>query len=523
MASLRYPTGIQTFSELIEEGYVYIDKTRYIDLLLRQNKYVFLSRPRRFGKSLLTTTLKAFFEGRRGLFKGLYIDRDDIDWTPSPVLHFDFNTGLYTEEDGLRKRINQTLLEYERIFGITDMGASVDALPLRFETLIKTVYGTTGRKVVILVDEYDKPLLGLSEDEPLFEKNQRILKSFYSNLKSMDEYIRFGFLTGVARFSKVSIFSDLNNLDDISLDNRYSDICGLSEKDVIENLHSGIEELAHKRDEDYDTTLSVLRGYYDGYLFATEGSRLYNPYSLLQCLNSQSVQAYWFESGTPTFLVKSIRDNRVDPMEINDNKYSRRDLLQVSLTSRDPIPLMYQTGYVTIDKYDAIRDSYTLRFPNIEVEKAFAEDLLPLYVKDIKATNSPFNYFKFQDDLYDGDPKNFMKRLATLFKAMPVEDQCESVYRAVTFLLCKIMSIDTRAEQHSYRGHSDLEVLMPNYVYLFEFKYNKSVREAMEQIHSRDYAGKYALDSRPVYLIGANYDNSKEKRGLYYDIVEFRK
>ena len=282
MDELRYPIGVQTFSELIKGGYVYVDKTKFILQLLKQGKYIFLSRPRRFGKSLFVTTLKAYFEGRRNLFKGLAIDKADCDWTPSPVLHFDFNTGAYLEDEGLHKRIDATLSRYEELYAIKSSDGSVSALPLRFENLIRTAHEATGRQVVILVDEYDKPMLALEEKHPLYEKHQRMLKNFYSNFKSMDEHIRFVFITGVARFSKVSIFSDLNNLDDISLEEDYADICGITEEELISTFRSGIEILAEKRKENYNTTLKLLREYYDGYLFAAEGPRLYNPFSLLR-------------------------------------------------------------------------------------------------------------------------------------------------------------------------------------------------------------------------------------------------
>ncbi|MDE7419340.1 MAG: AAA family ATPase, partial [Muribaculaceae bacterium] len=286
MEEQRYPVGMQTFSNIIEEGYTYVDKTYYIKPLLRQSKLIFLSRPRRFGKSLLLSTLKAYFEGRRDLFKGLAADVMDLDWTPSPVLRFDFNAENYSDEEGLSKILNRLLGEYEEIYGITCVA---DSLAGRFSQLIRKVVDGSGRKVVILIDEYDKPLLDIEENKELFEKNQRILKSFFGNLKSMDEYIRFGFITGVSRFSKVSIFSDLNNLDDISMENDFADICGWSEDELLNNFRPGIESLAKEREEDFDGTLRALRDYYDGYLFALKGSRLYNPFSVLKALKKKEI------------------------------------------------------------------------------------------------------------------------------------------------------------------------------------------------------------------------------------------
>ncbi|MDE5793660.1 MAG: AAA family ATPase [Muribaculaceae bacterium] len=384
MRELRYPIGMQTFSKIIEEGYVYVDKTQYIKPLLNQGQFIFLSRPRRFGKSLTLSMLQSYFEGRRELFKGLAADRMDLDWTPSPVLRFDFNAEDYSVETGLNSILNRLLKRYEREYGITEVA---DTIAGRFSNLIQWVAETTGRKVVILIDEYDKPMLAVEENKELFEKNQRILKSFYGNLKSMDEYIRFAFITGVARFSKVSIFRDLNNLKDISMSDAYADICGWSEEELTLNFRQGIEALARKRGEDSVATLKALREYYDGYLFTEEGSRLYNPFSVLNALDEMRIDPYWFHTGTPTFLVKRIKALGTFPPDINGKTCSRNDLLSVGLNDRNPLPLMFQTGYLTIRDYRKDLNTYELCFPNREVETGFYEDLLHVYVPD---TENPF-------------------------------------------------------------------------------------------------------------------------------------
>ena len=379
MSELQYPVGMATFSELIEDGYVYVDKTAYIKPLLRQGKFKFLSRPRRFGKSLLLSTLEAYFEGRRDLFKGLAADSMDLDWTPSPVLHFDLNAENYADVDGLHKILNRFLGKYEKRYAVSDIA---DSLAGRFANLIQHVSELTGRKVVILIDEYDKPLLDIEDNKDLYEKNQRTLKSFFGNLKSMDRYIRFAFITGVARFSKVSIFSDLNNLDDISLEDAYADICGWSEEELLRYFRPGIEDLAEKRKEDFDTTLKELRDYYDGYLFTEEGTRLYNPYSILKALKKMRIDPYWFDSGTPTFLARRIRNRGMYPPDLNGQTCTRDELIAVGLHDRNPIPLMFQTGYLTIAEYDSNSQLYELRFPNREVEKGFYQQLLKVYVPD---------------------------------------------------------------------------------------------------------------------------------------------
>lgn len=517
MDELRYPIGMQTFSDIIKEGYTYVDKTAFIKLLLNQGKYIFLSRPRRFGKSMLLSTLEAYFEGQRDLFKGLAADSMDLDWTPSPVLHFDFNAEDFTQEFGLEMLLDGFLWRYEKKYGGRDEKLSVSQ---RFKNIIEAAYEKTHRRVVILIDEYDKPLLAVENNPTLFEKNQSLLKSFFGNLKSMDRYIRFAFITGVARFSKVSIFSDLNNLDDISMEDAFANICGWTETEVIEKFRPGIKELANAREEDFNTTLQALRNFYDGYLFTPKGSRLYNPFSVLKSLKKKEIYSYWFESGTPTFLVNRIKKRGTFPPDINGQTCTKKELMSVGLNDQDPIPLMFQTGYLTIGDYYKDDDLYELRFPNREVEIGFYEDLLKVYIPDTSDSDSPFRFTHFKTDLISGRPNDFMQRLATLLKDLPGEDHKESTYRAVTYLLAVLCGTKTIAEHHGYKGRSDIEVATGKCIYVFEFKYNKSVQEAMAQIHSRDYAGRYAMDSRRVYLIGANFNEKKDDRGLKYEIQE---
>lgn len=515
MEELKYPVGMATFSELIEEGYTYVDKTGYLKPLLSQGKFIFLSRPRRFGKSLLLSTLESYFEGRRELFKGLAADNLDLDWTPSPVLHFDLNAEDFKQSDGLEILIDGFLWKYEKIYGRRDEKLTISQ---RFKNLIEAVYEQTGHKVVILVDEYDKPLLAIEDDRDLFEKNQRILKSFFGNLKTMDRYIRFAFITGVARFNKVSIFSDLNNLDDISLDNAYADICGWTENELIDNFRLGIEALADEREENFDSTLLAMRNFYDGYLFTPKGSRLYNPFSVLKALKKKEIDSYWFESGTPTFLVKRIMNRGTFPPDINGKMCTKKELTAVGFGDNNPIPLMFQTGYLTIGDYHKDSNLYELRFPNQEVETGFYEDLLRVYVPETTDIDSPFRFTLFKTDLIEGRIYDFMERLSTLLKDLPGEDHNESAYRAVTYLMAILCGTPAIAEHHSYKGRSDLEIFAGKYIYIFEFKYNRSVQIAMDQIYSRDYFGRFALDARTKYLIAANFKDSKEDCGLEYEI-----
>lgn len=328
----------------------------------------------------------------------------------------------------------------------------------------------------------------------------------------------------MVRFNKVSIFSDLNNLHDISLSEEYADICGWTEQEMSDTFKEGIEALAQKRGADFDTIVTMLRDFYDGYLFAEEGSRLYNPFSVLLALREKRIEPYWFETATPTFLAKRVKEYGLCLPDLKSQLCSRSDLISVGMGTGNPIGLMYQTGYLTIDHYDTRRNRYSLRFPNREVEVGFANGLYPLYVPRATGSNSPFALYHFQDDLFEGRPEDFMRRLQILCKEMPYEAQNEDNYRNIVWLLTTLCGTETLAERHSYRGRSDLEVKIPDFIYIFEFKYNESVEAAMSQLHERDYAGHYALNRRPVYLIGANFSSGKEFRGLTgWEIEELKK
>lgn len=517
MEDQRYPIGIQSFPKIINQGYTYVDKTGYIKRLLKHGQYIFLSRPRRFGKSLLLSTLEAFFKGHRELFKGLAADSIDFDWTPSPVLRFDFNSENFSLENGLELLLDGLLRDFEEIYG---RRPEDDTPAQRFRSLIRAAFNKTGRKVIILVDEYDKPLLEIEDDPEKLEKNLKILKSFFGNLKSMDDYIEFAFITGVARFNKVSIFSDLNNLKDISMDNEYADICGWTELELIDYFRPGIEQLSQEREEDFNSTLLAMRNYYDGYLFTPKGSRLYNPFSVLNALASKEIEQFWFETGTPTFLTKRVKALGIAPMSMDNVLATKEELMTVGFDLNNPVPLMFQTGYLTIGKAYTKENLYELRFPNKEVELGFFKNLLPLYVPATGMMGNPFEFTQFKKDLLIGNIHNFMDRLSSLFKDLPGEDHSESTYRAITYMLTLLCGTQSIAEHHGYKGRSDIEVITQRYIYVFEFKYNKSVREAMDQIYSRDYAGRYVLDHRKVFLIAANYVENKDDRKLEYKIEE---
>lgn len=521
MEKEKYPVGIQDFSTIRKDGYVYVDKTMFMAKLVESGKYYFLSRPRRFGKSLLLSTFHAFFEGKRDLFKGLAIDGMEHDWLSYPVFHFDFNTATYSEPHALEERLSKTLSEYERRWNVTG-GESVD-FALRFEHLISSVHDSTGMRVVILIDEYDKALLTLDPESKLYQSRQGILKGFLDNLKSMDRYIKFAFLTGVARFSKVSIFSDVNNLSDISLMDEFSDICGITEGELVSTFSGGISALADKRGETFEETLTALRVYYDGYLFSGNGRKVYNPFSVLSALKAEEIVPYWFETGTPTFLARKVKDNGIDVLDLNDVECEREDLLALDSGRDNSIPMMFQTGYLTIASYSAEDMTYTLRFPNKEVEIGFFKYLLPAYTQT-EDKNRPFSITPFRKALRDGNPDDFMNRLKALVKDLPFEVHSEATYQSVAYMVCVLSATDVRLESHTFRGRIDMTVFTSNYIYLFEFKFNRNSHIGIRQIHDRDYAGGYAADSRKIYLIAANFSDSKENRGLTdYSIEVYKK
>ncbi|MDE5790676.1 MAG: ATP-binding protein [Muribaculaceae bacterium] len=511
--NIKYPIGIQTFSKIIEGGYTYVDKTRFIPLLEDAGQFIFLSRPRRFGKSLLLSTLHSYFAGEKDYFKGLAIESMNVEWKKRPVLHFDFNPENYLNEDALEGLLHFYLKDYERKYGLEAEDASSSR---RFSNLISKIREKTGEQVVILIDEYDKPLLGLEDNKELFAKNQGILKGFFGVLKSLDRFIHFAMLTGVARFNKVSIFSDLNNLNDISLDDDFADICGWTQEELERNFHSGIDRMAKKYNVGYDDILEKMKLTYDGYLFAEGGDRLYNPFSVLNALSKKRLSYFWFHTGTPTFLAKRVKNMGI-PLDSLNNYRCREDmLLSVGIDNPNPIPLLFQTGYLTIKEVRG--DVYELQFPNKEVENGFAQYLQPLYLPQLNEYNGDFSVFDFQNELNDGEPEKFMERMKAMVKAVPYEQHNEAFYQNLVYLLFTLIGIDSRMEEHTSQGRPDIVVRTEKYIYIFEFKYNGTAEEAMAQIHDRDYPGRYAVDKRKVYLIGANF--STKERGLDEYIIE---
>lgn len=503
----RYPIGIQSFSALREGGYTYVDKTAFIENLIKGGKYYFLSRPRRFGKSLLLSTIEAFYQGRKDLFEGLAISRMEHVWLSHPVLHVALNAYEYNMPESLLNKFDYDFTRWEQIYNIEKQTASHAD---RFRHIIEQAYAKTGRKVVILIDEYDKPLLDTAGNNELQDIYRSHLKSIYGNLKTCDQFIEFAMLTGVSRFGKLSIFSDLNNLNDISLSNEYSAICGMTVEEIKENFGEGVHELADRNNISVKEAYELLKKNYDGYHFSPTSPDLYNPFSLLKALFDRNIGSYWFSTGTPTFLVDMIRRMEIDLRDIESIEEDIDDLMDASFDLSNTVPIMYQSGYLTIKSYDARFKTVTLGYPNREVEHGFLNGLMNMFTANING-RTEFDVRKFVLDVEAGRVDDFMTRLQSLFSGYHYDQidlgNLELHYRNVIYLTMKLMGFYTEAEMQTAAGRIDLMVKTPEYLYLFEFKVNRSAQEAMEQINSRDYLLSFHADGRRIVKVGANFDD----------------
>lgn len=516
MTRPKYPVGIQTFSNIIEQGFVYVDKTRFIYNLVTRGNYYFLRRPRRFGKSLLLSTIEALFQGRKDLFEGLYIANTDWEWTSYPVFHFDLNGKTYDEPGQLDDLLAEHLERWERVYGNDNPSAPVDE---RFRKLIIRAYEQTGRQVVILVDEYDQPLLHNIEEsrQELQEKFRSKLQAFYSVVKSYDRYIRFAMLTGVTKFSKVSVFSGLNNLNDISLNPVFNAICGISESEIDRYFSQGISDLSKKDGTSTDEMKMILKREFDGYHFAESGEGIYNPFSLLNTFENKTIAHYWFESGTPTYLVKLLKSREWDISKIGGSECSERDLKGSDIYLTNPIPLLYQSGYLTIKGYDKEFKEYSLDYPNEDVSQGFAIDLLRVSTDE---TDPETLVKRFVKDVRKGKADSFMQSLQSFFSDIPYDliTNRELHYENVMYLIMKLMGFYSHTEYKTSSGRIDMVVETSGYVYVLEFKLDGTAEEAMDQIHEKGYCRPFLGKGREIVLIGANF--SKESHTLESWIIE---
>lgn len=504
--SEKYSIGEQDFKLLREAGCIYIDKTKYVDeIVLSGSKYYFLARPRRFGKSLFLSTLQYFFEGKRELFRGLYIDSADWDWKVYPVLRLDLNAESYKEPDKLDAVLEKVFRKWEAIYGIDVKDTNP---PQRFGTIIETAHEKTGQPVVILVDEYDKPLVGNLNDNGNYEYYRDKLAGLYSNFKSCAEHIRLVFLTGVSRFSKLSVFSDLNNLKDITFTDKYADACGITERELLDNFQIGIEKLAEKEKLTFAEAVAQLKDNYDGYRFTEDGSDIYNPWSVLNALNDSKIDDYWNDTGFPRLLAESLKRVHAD-LEKTFNSYCREaDLKGLDLLNPQPLALLYQTGYLTIKSYNRKVRRYRLGLPNKEVKRGFFNVLLPYYVKCRSVTPN-----QIVDDIAMnfilGNPDEAMEGLQAYFAGVDFKLKMdnENNFHNAFYLLMDLIGLDTTAEASTSDGSIDILIKTEDYIYIIELKYDHSAEDSLRQIEEKRYARPYQTDSRQVIKIGVSFSS----------------
>ena len=511
-----YPVGIQNFESLRRDGYFYVDKTAKIYELAKTGRYYFLSRPRRFGKSLLVSTLEAYFQGKKELFEGLAMQEVEKEWKQYPVLYLDLNTRKYESEDSLSELLDEYLIGWENIYGKNE---AEKGLERRFAGVIRRAHEKTGERVAILIDEYDKPMLQAIGDQKRQDSFRSTLKAFYGALKSEDGHIKFALLTGVTKFGKVSVFSDLNNLEDISRDEAYYDICGISEKELIDNFSEDIQDLATANGQTFGQACEQLRTDYDGYHFYPDSPGIYNPFSLLNTFKKKQYGHYWFETGTPTYLVELLKLHKYDLYRMAHEKTTSNVLDSIDAASTNPIPVIYQSGYLTIKGYIPEPRIYELGFPNREVEEGFMNFLLPYYTP-IQESESGFAIWDFISDVKSGDIDGFMERLQSFLADCPYElaKDIELHYQNVLFIVFRLAGLYTKVEYHTSRGRIDLVLQTDSYVYVMEFKLDGSAEQALQQIEEKQYALPFAKDSRKVYTIGVNF--SSETRNIERWIVK---
>ena len=507
---MKYPIGIQHFESLRKDGFVYVDKTRIIHDLVSNGRYYFLSRPRRFGKSMLISTLKAYFEGKRELFQGLAMEQLEQEWRVHPVLHLDLNIEKYASQESLDNILESNLVQWENLYGADP---SERSFSLRLAGIIRRAYEKTGERVVVLVDEYDKPLLQSISNKALQDEYRATLKPFYGVLKTMDGCIRFALLTGVTKFSKVSVFSDLNNIEDLSMNTAYYDICGISEQELHDVFDESVVELAKTNGQTKGEAYEMLKQRYDGYHFAPDTLGMYNPFSVLLTLKNQQYGSYWFSTGTPTYLVELMKEADLNPSALSGYEASASELDSVQIMVDNPIAVLYQSGYLTIKGYDARFKTYLLDYPNDEVKEGFVNFLVPYYTYSKSANNATI-IGSFVKSLERGDVERFMELLQSFMADIPYElvRNLEVHYQNAIYIITKLMGLYVQAEYRTSRGRIDLLVGTDKYVYIIELKLDGSAEEALAQINEKGYALPFAVDGREIVKIGANI--TSETRNL---------
>ena len=507
---MKYPIGIQSFKNIRMDDFAYVDKTALIYRLVQEGKCYFLSRPRRFGKSLLLSTLKSYFQGCKEMFEGLAISKLEMDWKHYPVLHLDLNTAKYATSEALNEMLDLHLANWENEYGITK---KFNDPSIRFRNVIsQAAIQSPEKRVVILIDEYDKPLLETIGKPKIQEDYRQTLKAFYSNIKTCDEYIRFAFLTGVTKFSHLSIFSGLNNLIDISMLPQYAEICGISEKELHEYFDESVGEVSIANGITKEQCYERLKKEYDGYHFAAGATGMYNPFSLLNVLSFGLFKHYWFATGTPSFLAKVIQHCDYPLDRLTSEQVTDADMDCIEMMFSNPIPLFFQSGYLTIKGYDPEFSSYLLGFPNAEVEKGFAQFMAAYYHDGNDHGN--FSIKNFVDAVRSGKAEEFMALLQSFYADgdYQLTGKLEIYFQNSLLMLFKLMGFYVQVERHTSKGRMDVTIQTRDYVYIMELKVDKNAEEALRQIEEKQYAAPFANDPRQLFKIGGCF--SSEERGI---------
>lgn len=512
MATKLYPIGMQTFSEIREEDFLYVDKTEYIYRMTHTSgKYFFLSRPRRFGKSLLVSTMQSYFEGEKELFKGLAIEKLEKEWTKYPVLHFSLAGGKHMEKDQLVRYLLYILKVNEEKFGIVNESPDPN---VRMLNLIKTVYEQTGQKVVVLIDEYDAPLLDVVHEDTSLGVLREVMRNFYSPLKDSDRMLRFVFLTGITKFSQLSIFSELNNITNVSMHQEYAGICGITKEELLDKFDEDIDVLAGRLGLTHEQALSKLKENYDGYHFTWPSSDIFNPYSLLNCLAEGQMNSYWFGSGTPTYLLNMMRKYDFTPIDLGEQMDASKDDFDAATETMTTImPLLYQSGYITIKNYDPETELYTLALPNKEVRIGLYRSMLPYYLA-AKSAMCNTTVAKMSSLINKGNMDGALQLLKTFWETVPYCDNTdyEGHYQQTMYIIFALLTnFRILVEQHTFRGRTDITMETKDTIYVIELKFNKSAQEALDQINNKHYADAFALRDKTVEKIGMNFMIDEDK------------
>ena len=509
MALKLYPIGIQTFERIRKEDKLYIDKTEYIYRMAHTSgTYFFLGRPRRFGKSLLVTTMQSYFEGKKELFKGLAIEKLEKEWTEYPVLHFDMSGGKHMDKEQLEEYLDYRLQEEEKKWGVTK---PVKGANNRLIDLINTAYEKSGKQVVVLIDEYDAPMLDVVHEKEQLDMLRNMMRNFYSPLKYSEAKLRFVFLTGITKFSQVSIFSELNNIINISMSDEYAGICGITKEELLTQMSEDIDELAKSQELTREETIAELKENYDGYHFSAKSPDVYNPFSLLNCFSTREFGAYWFSSGTPTYLIKMMRKFKVMPTNIS-KMYAKSSAFDAPTENMTAItPLLYQSGYLTIKGYDKFSKLYTLDLPNKEIKVGLFESLLPNYLEGMFAQNGDVAIAQMSVLIRQDNMDGALQLLQTFLGTVPYCNvtNYEGHYQQMLYIIFSLLTgyvVDV--EVHTPKGRLDIVMLTHTRLYIIELKLNKNAQAALQQVNLKNYAQRFALCGKPVSKVGINFDST---------------